>query len=523
MKLPTLRQQTFIDKAILYLQDHRSGLGVAATATGKTLCICHIIAHFIIQNQSRVLVLAPKGEIAVQNKKEFDEFLPHHKDLNKHCRTSGFMMANSFNDSYDVCFGTVSGCYAKRHLITSKFDLVVFDEAHTSVTKTPLGVLRRCMEINPDLKILGVTATHQRADSKTLDCLYDNVFDVITEAEMTEQKRISKIKVYVIDEVEDKKETFKVDPQYIYEKWEKYAKGRMTMAFCSTIEESKSLCDYFASRGVISRHVDGSGVYGGDETRDEILTNKTSVDFISNQGLLTAGLNIPAISCILLCTYKSHITPLKQRIGRGVRMHEGKDHCVILDFGISIVTHGILKIWGHNSDVKISYEKPKAKTKKEQKEAEKLKDKAKRTTLDNFSLLELETMDIRLMWITIPNSIMSCMCLTLLCSAAIKKDGDYYKCKIVWDHLSGSNKTDVITNVDIDELKEDVRANIYRRISGDHIFSMVALNQKEATFIQKSKLASFGLKCTDGLTAYDAQVLIRYAYLYGETHAKYNP
>lgn len=56
------------------------------------------------------------------------------------------------------------------------------------------------------------------------------------------------------------------------------------------------------------------------------------INVIINCGILTEGVDIPRIDSILLARPTKSTILLQQILGRGMRLYEGKDHCLVVDF-----------------------------------------------------------------------------------------------------------------------------------------------------------------------------------------------
>src|SRR4029453_8987128 len=61
---------------------------------------------------------------------------------------------------------------------------------------------------------------------------------------------------------------------------------------------------------------------------------------LCNNAVLTTGTDIPAVDCIVLLRATASKGLLIQMAGRGMRLHPGKDNCLLLDFAHNLETHG---------------------------------------------------------------------------------------------------------------------------------------------------------------------------------------
>lgn len=74
-----------------------------------------------------------------------------------------------------------------------------------------------------------------------------------------------------------------------------------------------------------------------EDEREEILIN---YDIILNCGVLTTGVDITRVTTILMCRATKSNTLWKQIVGRGLRLHNGKSRCFVIDCGGNVERFG---------------------------------------------------------------------------------------------------------------------------------------------------------------------------------------
>lgn len=62
--------------------------------------------------------------------------------------------------------------------------------------------------------------------------------------------------------------------------------------------------------------------------------------YLVNVNVLTTGFDAPIIDCVALMRPTLSPGLYYQMVGRGFRLHPGKDHCLVLDYGENIIRHG---------------------------------------------------------------------------------------------------------------------------------------------------------------------------------------
>lgn len=166
-------QRTAVAAAFTEWAEHDSTLIVMPTGTGKSVVFADIISRV---QPKRVLVLAHRSELIFQ--------------AARHVEKAGLPVAIEMADLYaEDCFwadkpiivSTVqtqiagnSGAGRMARFDPFDFGLVIADEAHHFTASSFTKVLNHYRQ-NPDLKILGVTATPDRADEQALGQVFQSV------------------------------------------------------------------------------------------------------------------------------------------------------------------------------------------------------------------------------------------------------------------------------------------------------------------------------------------------------------
>jgi superfamily II DNA or RNA helicase len=341
------------------MAENGNTLGVAPTGAGKTVMLSAAVKYCMDKRPGyRALVIQHRDELVSQNRATFRRVSPE--------TPSDVYAADRKRWSEGATFAMVQTLCREDNLATMpKMDLVVIDEAHHIAADSYLRIIKRARELNPEVLILGVTATPQRGDKKALKEIFSNVADVITVKELIEAGNLVKPRVFVIDcglraELSGVRRTiadFDMDAvaaimdksavtAKVIEEWKAKAGDRKTVMFCSTVEHAQHVTEAFKEAGIKA-----DLVHGGlsDGTRRKVLHDfeKDKFQVLVNVAVLTEGWDCQTVSCVVLlrpCSFKSTMI---QMIGRGLRKvdpekHPGviKSDCIVIDFGYSLLTHG---------------------------------------------------------------------------------------------------------------------------------------------------------------------------------------
>jgi len=110
--------------------------------------------------------------------------------------------------------------------------------------------------------------------------------------------------------------------------WKENVKDKQTICFTVDVQHAKDLADTFLHSGVLAQSISGD-----DPKRTEKLQwfESGKVQILCNCALLTEGFDSPSVACIVLARPTKSGSLYTQMVGRGTRLHAGKDKCIVLD------------------------------------------------------------------------------------------------------------------------------------------------------------------------------------------------
>ncbi len=122
--------------------------------------------------------------------------------------------------------------------------------------------------------------------------------------------------------------------------WKKYAEGRPTVVFAVTKEHARHIQNKFIEAGIRASYVDDQTC---DAERESIfdMTENGFNSVIVNVMVMSRGVDIPCISCIVLARPTNSFVLYRQAIGRGKRPHESKDDLLVIDHAGAVFRHGM--------------------------------------------------------------------------------------------------------------------------------------------------------------------------------------
>jgi superfamily II DNA or RNA helicase/HKD family nuclease len=315
-------------------EGYNRAMVVMATGLGKTY-----LAGFFAANFQRVLFIAHREEILHQALHSWKNVLPE--------RSHGLYDGKEKNTSADCIYASIYTLARERHLqkfTPDAFDLIVVDEFHHAAAAS----YRRVMDYFKPEFLLGITATPDRLDGKDVFALCDgNVAYRIDFIEAIQRGWLVPFRYYgVYDETDysairwlgnryDEEQLLAAQlreeiASKIYSAFLQHRQSR-ALGFCSSIAQANFLAQYFSKQGVraVSLHS-----RSGECSRAEAIQmiEAGELDIIFTVDLFNEGVDIPSLDTLLFVRPTESLVIFTQQIGRGLRLHQGKEHCVIIDF-----------------------------------------------------------------------------------------------------------------------------------------------------------------------------------------------
>lgn len=308
---------------------------VLPTGCGKTIVFAKITED-CVRNGERVLILAHRGELLDQAS-------------DKIAKATGLMCATEKAEQsclgswFRVVVGSVQTLMREKRLSKFNkdyFDSIIIDEAHHSISDSYQNVLNHFNSA----KVLGVTATPDRGDMKNLGTVFQSLAYEYTLPKAIKEGYLTPIKAQTIPlkldltSVGMQAGDFKtsdlgtiLDP-YLYQiadEMAKYCHDRKTVVFLPLVKTSQKFRDILNERGFKAAEVNGNS-----QDRAEILQDfeNDKYNVLCNSMLLTEGWDCPSVDCIVVLRPTKVRALYSQMVGRGTRLHPGKESLLLLDF-----------------------------------------------------------------------------------------------------------------------------------------------------------------------------------------------
>lgn len=325
-------QKEAVNAIIDHWNEWQRELLVLPTGCGKTV-VFNTVAH---GRPGNVLILAHRDELIEQARDKYFRMFGE---------PAGKIKAAETN-LQRVTVGSVQTMMRRDY--SGQFGTVIVDEAHHSISESYQKVLGQF----PEARVLGVTATPDRGDKKSLARYYDGIayeyglkravadgyLCNITARTVPLEIDMSDVKVSCGDfQVDSVAETLEPYLPKIAEAIQQYASARKTVVFCPLISIAQELAEM---------------IPGAQEVNGQSADRKEVLDWFDKAGpgsvlcnamLLTEGWDCPSVDCVVVLRPTKIRSLYAQMIGRGTRLSPGKENLLILDFLWLCKKHNLCK------------------------------------------------------------------------------------------------------------------------------------------------------------------------------------
>ncbi|MGE4259239.1 MAG: DEAD/DEAH box helicase [Candidatus Babeliales bacterium] len=322
-----------------YQEGYRRILYVAPTGSGKTV-LFGFIALSAMQKKRTTCILAHRRELVKQTAE---------KILAWDIKAKTIMGNTDYSNSL-VSVASIQTL--ARRLKNYSFDFLIEDEAHHSVSSTYQSI----HAAYPEAKILGVTATPLRLDGRGLIESYDKMIIGPSIQELIDQGYLCRPRVFAPSTPDmtgikniggdfDKNTTeLLMDKPSItgdaIAHYLKHCPGERALAFCVSVKHAKDVAYQFTANGIKSESIDGSMSDGERAWRlDALASGKLKV--LTSCELIGEGLDIPAVTAVIMLRPTLSLSVYLQQIGRALRPADNKPYAIILDHAGNTHRHGL--------------------------------------------------------------------------------------------------------------------------------------------------------------------------------------
>lgn len=356
-------QHECVDAVIAHLRRSTAPILIdAATGAGKSIIIAEIARIIHSATGKKILCLAPSAELVTQNRAKY---------LAAGNPASMFSASAGTKDlRHHVVFGSPLTVKGRISAFQRDYALVIVDEAH-GLTPTLKAIIEAMRAANPNLRVVGLTATPYRMGSGYIfrewpdgtingedssvepyftKCVYRvDARDLISDGYLT-RPVIGAINAEGYDThglaLNSRGQFNSADVDRAYHGHGRKTAGivsdivaqarerRGVLIFAATVQHAKEV--------LASLPPEISAIVTGETTDRKTVLKRflaQKIKYIVNVGVLTTGFDATHVDLVAILRKTESVGLLQQIIGRGLRLHEGKRDCLVLDYTSNLEDH----------------------------------------------------------------------------------------------------------------------------------------------------------------------------------------
>jgi len=352
-------QQRSIDQLYKWFNDGNKGHPclVMPTGSGKS----HIVAALCrdaLQNwpETRILMLTHVKELIEQNAEKMEQHWPG--------SPMGIYSAGLRRKVIDqpITFAGIQSIRNKADEV-GHVDLVIVDECHLISHKNEgsyRSFIDELLAFNPKLRVVGLTATPFRLGHGYIhegEGLFSGLVEPVYIEELIGDGYLSMLRSkatqtklstdgvhkrggeFIESELQAAVNKPKTNVEVVEEIIETADERKSWLFFCTGVAHAEAIKDCLIDEGISADCVTGKTPKA---EREEMLDafRAGEIQAITNANVLTTGFDHPGIDLIAMLRPTMSPGLYAQMAGRGMRIADGKDDCLVLDFAGNVMTHG---------------------------------------------------------------------------------------------------------------------------------------------------------------------------------------
>ena len=331
-------QEDMVKRVQEAFKHHDAVMVQMPTGTGKTYLLAALVGLFL---KEEVWVVAHRRELVSQIKDTLERL---------------------FSSLKSISIKVTSIQWLSRHYgeMEEKPGLIVIDEAHHALAETYAEV----MNAYPKAKKLGLTATPYRLNGKGFTDLFDTLLCSWSMEKFIAEGRLSLYDYYsikpdcaaqlLIDSLQKRgadgdyqqkelNEVMDVKPslERLCLTIKEYVPGKKGIVYAISIQHAEHIAEFYRENGIKAVAISSKTPLA---ERQELIErfkssslspslNSTSddIEVLVSVDLFSEGFDCPDVEFIQLARPTLSLAKYMQMVGRGLRVAEGKEYCVILD------------------------------------------------------------------------------------------------------------------------------------------------------------------------------------------------
>ena len=334
-------QEDMVKRVQEAFRHHDSVMVQMPTGTGKTMVLANIVFSFLEMCNHPIWIVAHRRELVSQIKDTLERF---------------------FSSLQATSIKVMSIQWLSKHYgeMEEKPGLIVIDEAHHALAETYAEV----MNAYPKAKKLGLTATPYRLNGKGFTDLFDILLCSWSMEKFIAAGRLSLYDYYsikpdsaaqlLIDSLQKRgadgdyqqkelNEVMDVKPslERLCLTIKEYVPGKKGIVYAISIQHAEHIAEFYRENGIKAVAISSQTPlaerqelierFKGSSLSSSLNSTSGDIEVLVSVDLFSEGFDCPDVEFIQLARPTLSLAKYMQMVGRGLRVAEGKEYCVILD------------------------------------------------------------------------------------------------------------------------------------------------------------------------------------------------
>ena len=336
-------QDRIVEKVMAsYESGSKRSFYIVATGLGKTVIAATIARKLWEKRCRKILVLCHAIDLALQLEQGF------WPQLTKEVPTSVFFDGLPPRNTEGISFGLYQSLYSYLPGIEpDQFDVVIVDEAHHALAHG----FRTCLEHLKPKFLIGMTATPWRGDGQSLTSVFGMPVEKVSLVDGMALGYLSKVDYRILCDNVDWDNMSSLSAQNLsirdlnkrlfmpqrdeaviaeLKKAMKEIDNPRIAIFSPSIEHSNRFADMLSAAGIPCAAL--SKVDKAERRRRLLAFASGTYQAVCAVDIMNEGIDIPDVNILIFLRATHSRRIFVQQLGRGLRLSEGKEKVIVLDF-----------------------------------------------------------------------------------------------------------------------------------------------------------------------------------------------
>ena len=336
-------QDDIVEKTIAsYDAGKKGAFYVVATGLGKTVIAATIARHLWERGCHRILVLCHATDLAIQLEQGF------WPQITKYVPTYVFFDGLPPRNTEGISFGLYQSLYGYLPGIDpDQFDVVIVDEAHHALAHG----FRTCLDHLKPKFLIGMTATPWRGDGQSLTSIFGDPIAKVSLVDGMAMGYLSKVDYRILCDNVDWENMQSVSEQSLsirdlnkrlflpqrdeaviseLKKAIREVDNPRIAIFSPSIEHSNRFANMLLAAGIPCTAL--SKVDKAERRRRLLAFAAGTYQAVCAVDVMNEGIDIPDVNILVFLRATHSRRIFVQQLGRGLRLCEGKEKVIVLDF-----------------------------------------------------------------------------------------------------------------------------------------------------------------------------------------------